>query len=159
MFVPLKRRRGMSRCPRILNVLARKSSPSDATCSSQRERRNGKCETAGVARQCEIRRYEMRTDIGERRSGYQMRSLETWTVPGIKGRNIGRALGKYIYAFTLKNIKRVQRWNIFSKRFKADFYVACKNFIIKAVFVKCFIHTCAFADLFNFKKIALNMKN
>lgn len=37
MFVPLKRRRGMSRRPRILDVLVRKSSPSDTICSSQRE--------------------------------------------------------------------------------------------------------------------------
>lgn len=49
--------------------------------------RNGT--SAGVGRSRGIRRYEMRTDIGERRSGYQMRPLETWTVLGIKGNGKG----------------------------------------------------------------------
>lgn len=60
--------------------------------------RNG----AGVGRSRGIRRYEMRTDIGERGSGYQMRSLETVDGSGNKrerrkGKEYGTRVDGKIY--------------------------------------------------------------
>jgi len=47
--------------------------------------RNGAARRQVLADLRAIRRYEMHANIGECRSGYQMRPLEMWMVLGIKG--------------------------------------------------------------------------
>lgn len=93
--------------------------------------RNGA--SAGVGRSRGILRYEMRTDIDERGSGYQMRPLETVDGSGNKrewrrGKEYGtRVDGKiYLHVYVEEYQKSVAMYFtniIFPKRFKADFYI------------------------------------
>lgn len=162
MFVPLKRR-GMSRRPRVLDVLERKSSPSDATCPSQKG--DGKWEMArrqvlaDLAEFADMKRARIQASVGTVIKCGLQKCGRSGNESEWNRRDIGRALmGKYIYRFTLKdNQKSVA--NIFSKRFKADFYTA-REFIMKIMkFIRdvhSYVYACRFTQ---FQKNCLETKN